>query len=106
MLIGLAGFFGSLVFTNLPYALLLKGQAYRWMWLPLALMPPALFDLAWTFWRTNQLSPRLAAIGIVVYLGVTSYSFLEFATLLFFVPPILYGLATFAKSWTWTDKIS
>lgn len=105
-LVGVAGFFGCLLFTQLPYALLLKGQAYRWLWLPLALSLPALIDLAWNAWNANALKCRLATIAIVVALGMNNFVPLEFAILFFFVPVFLYGFMTFAKSISWSDKIS
>ena len=105
-LIGVAGFFGCLAFTQLPYAFLLKGQAYRWLWLPLALTPPALFDLAWNAWRTNELKNRCGSLAIVVALGLTNFVPLEFVTLLFFVPVFFYGFMTFAKSLSLADKLS
>jgi len=88
------------------YAFLLKGQAYRWLWLPLALTPPALFDLAWNAWRTNELKNRFGSLAIVVALGLTNFVPLEFATLLFFVPVFFYGFMSFAKPWSLTDKLS
>lgn len=105
-IVGLAGFFGSLAFTELPYSLLLKGQAYRWLWLPLALTAPCLFDLAWNAWQTGEWKRRLGAISIVVATGVVNFIPLEFVTLLFFVPVFYYGFRTFAKSMPIRDALA
>jgi hypothetical protein len=104
--IGAAGLFGALVFTQLPYALLMKGQAYRWLWLPLALTPPALLDLAWNAWRTGDLKYRVGSAMLLLGLGTTSFVPLEYACAFAFAPVILYGFHVFAKEWTWSDKIS
>ena len=105
-LVGFVGLLGALLFTQLPYALLHKGQAYRWLWLSLALMPPAVVDLAWTAWQTNRLTCRLVAIAIALTLGLSNFIAIEFACAIAFVPVVYFGAVIFAKQATMTDKIS
>jgi hypothetical protein len=105
VLVGVAGFFGTLLFSQLPYALLLKGQAYRWLWLPLALMPPAFCHLAWQAWRTDSMLSRLAALGLAIFLGMTTYHWLEVLCLVFFLPVTYYAALVFAKHARLTDKV-
>lgn len=93
-LVGVAGFFGCLVFTQFTYALLLKGQAYRWLWLPMALAPAALFDLSHRLWTDGRPAPRVAAVAILATLGISNYAWLEVVLVLLFVPVFLYALRT------------
>jgi hypothetical protein len=104
-LVGVAGFFGTLLFTNLPYALLMKGQPYRWLWLPLALTPPAFLHLAARSWQTSAVLPRLAAIGLAAFLCMSTYHSLEILCLVFFLPVTYYAAIVFFKNATAADKV-
>lgn len=104
--VGALGIAGSVVVTQLPYALPIKGQPYRWLWFPIALAPCALLDLAWVNWRTNLLIRRLVSVAIVAGLGVTTFIPLEFAVLLAAAFPLFVLATIYRKDWNLVEKIS
>jgi len=105
-LIGIAGFFGCLAFTQLDYALLLKGQAYRWLWLPLALMPPTLFDMVCSAWRSAEHRRGVAVLAIPIAFELTGFGSSELLAFLVLMPLVVYAFVVYAKSMPWTDKLN
>lgn len=105
VMIGVAGFFGTWLFSYLPYALLNKGQAYRWLWFPLILTPPAVFHLALQSWQANRISSRLCAVALVAWLGITTYHWLEFLCLGCFLPVTYYAAIIFGKKAEPADRV-
>jgi hypothetical protein len=66
----------------LPYALLLQGQSYRWLWLLAVTLYPLGLSAAQRFWLSARTLPRLASLVLLVCLNAAPWDCLLFVCLL------------------------
>jgi hypothetical protein len=94
-LAGAAGLLGTVVATELPYALLFQGQPYRVMWILKVLQVPLGFTLIAHGCQATSLFARLGALVLVAYFCVTHYIGQELSIFVIAVPiSMLIGLLT------------
>lgn len=103
---GVLGVVGSLVAYELPYALPRQGQPWRVLWLVMLLQVPCAFWLAAFWWRQGTAPGRTAAVGLLCYLGATSFTpgqLLVLGAVVPLVALLLYRKAerTGAGEWLW-----
>lgn len=93
--LGACGLAGSWLVSQLPYALPLQAQPYRFLWLVSVLLPSAALSVAWHTWQTRQIGGRLLALAIVAALGQTGEPLAE---LIWLVAALPVALFVFRKS--------
>ena len=96
--VGLAGLLVNIIACQLPYALPIQGQGYRWLWLLQFLQIPLGFLLIHSWWKQGTLSSRVAAVIVAAYLGSRMGDRVQFLSLLISMGAIAYCLATWRGS--------
>lgn len=89
-IVGAVGLAVGVLACFLPYALLLQGQSYRWLWLLALTSHPLSFQLVLRFWKSAQSPQRLAALCLVMCLNAAPWDNSLF--LLFLVDAVLIGV--------------
>jgi hypothetical protein len=96
--VGIAGLIVNVIAGQLPYALPLQGQGYRWLWLLQFLQVPLGFALIHSWWQQGSLSSRTAAMIVAAYLGSRMGNQQQFLALLVSLASFAYCLSTWHNS--------
>jgi hypothetical protein len=80
--VGIAGLVINMVASQLDYALPIRGQGYRWLWLLQYLQIPLGVVLIAHWWQQGAFATRTAAVVLAAYLGSISGDRLQFLALL------------------------
>jgi hypothetical protein len=87
--VSLIGLVGTAVAENLPYALLVQGQAYRALWILKVVQIPFAFWFAARLWSVPCWYGPLGAAALIAALGLTTNMILEWCFPLFFLPLLI-----------------
>ncbi len=96
--VGIAGLIINVIASQLPYALPLQGQGYRWLWLLQFLQIPLGFLLIHSWWRQGSINSRTAATIVAAYLGSRMGDRQQFLALLVTMAAFAYFLSTWRET--------
>ncbi len=93
--VGVAGILVNTIACQLPYALPMQGQGYRWLWLLQYLQVPLGFLVIRSWWGQGAFTTRAAATILAAYLGSLLGDRQQFLALLV----SLTGFGVFLAAW-------
>ncbi len=109
--IGVAGFFGSLLASLLPYALLLQGQPYRVLWLVKVVQAPLGFALIARLSSMPRALPQALALSLVGFFSMTTFLAAEIVLPMMLLPFFVLCFRGLGKNprhgadWLWRSGV-